>query len=145
RIDEDGYLTITGRIKEQYKLENGKYISPAVLEEKLKLSPYVANIMLFGANKPYNVAVIVPDAEGLKHWAKTELGTEVRLDDERVKKLLIQELERFGADFKSYERPKKITLVLEDFTTENGLLTPSMKLKRDKVLAKYQAQIDALY
>lgn len=145
RLDEDGYLTITGRIKEQYKLENGKYISPAVLEEKLKLSPYIANIMLFGANKPYNVALVVPDVEGVKHWAKSEHKCEMSLDDERVKKLLSAELERIGADFKTYERARKFAIISEDFTTQNGLLTPSMKIKRSHVTEKYQAELDALY
>src|SRR5690606_10266852 len=60
-LDSDGYLYITGRIKEQYKLENGKYVVPTQLEEAIKLSPFVANIMVHGANKPFNVAVIVPD------------------------------------------------------------------------------------
>src|SRR6185503_7928382 len=69
-LDADGYLYITGRIKEQYKLETGKYVVPTPLEEDLKLSPYIANVMLHGANRPYNVALIVPDMEALGRWAK---------------------------------------------------------------------------
>src|SRR5262249_48787010 len=58
RLDSDGFLYITGRLKEQYKLENGKYVVPTPLEEQLKLSPYVANVMVYGDNRPYNVALI---------------------------------------------------------------------------------------
>src|SRR6516165_8744635 len=69
-VDEDGLLYITGRIKEQYKLENGKYVMPSPLEEELKLSPYIANVMLHGHNKPFNVALVVPDATAVERWAK---------------------------------------------------------------------------
>ncbi len=146
RMDADGYLYITGRIKEQYKLENGKYVAPASLEEELKLSPYIANVMLFGANKPYNVAVVVPDQDYLKTWAAKE-GVNLNgiVDNERVKELLKDELDKFGSNFKSYEKPKKITLTLEDFTTDNGLLTPSMKIKRRLVVDKYKDALEALY
>src|SRR5438046_10098377 len=64
----DGCLYITGRIKEQYKLETGKYVVPSPIEEELKLSPYIANVMVYGANKPFNVALIVPDAEAVSRW-----------------------------------------------------------------------------
>ena len=64
--DDDGFLFITGRIKEQYKLENGKYVAPAPLEERLKLSPYISNVMINGANKPYNVALVVLDRAAIQ-------------------------------------------------------------------------------
>ena len=90
-LDADGFLYITGRIKEQYKLENGKYVVPSPLEEQLKLSPYVANVMVYGDNKPYNVALVVPDAEALKAWAAKQgvtLGDVAR--NERVRELFQQ-------------------------------------------------------
>ena len=68
-LDDDGYLFITGRIKEQYKLENGKYVAPAPLEEQLKLSPFIVNAMVYGDNRLYNVALIVPDLEAVTKWA----------------------------------------------------------------------------
>ena len=67
-FDEDGYLYITGRIKELYKLKNGKYVAPAPLEEKLKLSPFIAHCMVYGADQPYNVALIVADVPALKAY-----------------------------------------------------------------------------
>jgi long-chain acyl-CoA synthetase len=145
-LDEDGYLYITGRIKEQYKLENGKYVVPSPLEEQLKLSPYIANVMIHGANKPHNVALVVPDQEALKKWAG-ENGVE--LDNlsksDKVRSLLKQELDKYGSDFKGYEKPRDFVVVSEDFTTDNGMLTPTLKLKRRNVLAKYEQALDALY
>lgn len=145
-VDPDGYLYITGRIKEQYKLENGRYVVPSPLEEELKLSPFIINVMLHGANRPYNVALVVPDMPSLESWAKDQ---GVDLDDvtrnDRVKKLLLGELEKYGSSFKSYERPQDILVTPEDFTTENEMLTPSMKLKRRNVYAKYGDQLEALY
>src|SRR5690606_40201830 len=68
-LDEDGYLFITGRIKEQYKLETGKYVVPSPLEEELKLSPFILNVMLYGANRPHNVALVVADVPAIEKWA----------------------------------------------------------------------------
>jgi long-chain acyl-CoA synthetase len=145
-IDDDGFLFITGRIKEQYKLENGKYVVPSPLEEELKLSPYIANVMLYGANRPHNVALVVPDMLALEGLAKKEgFALDDVAQNERVRSLLQAQLDKYSAGFKGYERPKALTITVDDFTTENGMLTPSMKLKRRHVLAKYEDQITALY
>jgi long-chain acyl-CoA synthetase len=145
-LDADGFLFITGRIKEQYKLENGKDVAPAPLEEKLKLSPYIANAMLYGANKPYNVALIVPDRAAIQRWATSQNITvhDVAHDD-RVRELIHHEIEREAATFKGFERPTRFAVVAEDFTTENGMLTPTLKLKRNKVLERYGADLNRLY
>ena len=145
-LDEDGYLYITGRIKEQYKLENGKYVVPSPLEEQLKLSPYIANVMIHGANKPHNVALVVPDQEALKKWAG-ENGVEIGdlSNSDKVRSLMKEELDKYGSDFKGYEKPKDFVVVAEDFTTDNGMLTPTLKLKRRNVLAKYEQDLNALY
>lgn len=146
RVDADGFLKITGRIKEQYKLENGKYVMPAPLEEQLKLSPYIANVLLFGDNKPHNVALVVPDVETVHKWADEKGVTLGDLESSKeLAELLEKELEIRGADFKGFERPRDFTIVAEDFTTDNGMLTPTMKLKRRAILAKYQDRIDDLY
>jgi acyl-CoA synthetase (AMP-forming)/AMP-acid ligase II len=107
-LDEDGYLFITGRIKEQYKLENGKYVVPSPLEEDLKLSPYVGNIMLYGANKPYNVALVVLNQVNLAKWAEREgvtLGGDPTTDPQ-VRELLKAELETYSKDFRGYDGPR---------------------------------------
>jgi len=145
-VDDDGYLYITGRIKEQYKLENGKYVVPSPLEEELKLSPFIANVMIHGANKPYNVALVVPDKAALEKWAADNgktLGDFEKSDD--VKKVIEDELKKYAKSFKGFERPEKFVLTAEDFTTDNGMLTPTLKLKRRNVLQKYEPALDALY
>ncbi len=142
----DGYLYITGRIKEQYKLETGKYVVPSPLEEELKLSPYIANVMVYGANKPFNVALIVPDAEAVGRWVRENgVGANDVTNDERVRELIANEVKKHSGSFKGYERPQKFVLVSEDFTTDNGMLTPTLKLKRRSVLARYEKQLEALY
>jgi long-chain acyl-CoA synthetase len=145
-VDDDGYLYITGRIKEQYKLENGKYVVPSPLEEELKLSPYIANVMIHGANKPYNVALVVPDKAAVDKWA-SENGVPLGevTENDKVKALLHAELKKYSQSFKGFERPEKFAITSEDFTTDNGMLTPTLKLKRRNVLAKYEKQLDALY
>jgi len=145
-LDEDGYLYITGRIKEQYKLENGKYVVPSPLEEDLKLSPYIGNVMLHGANKPHNVALVVLNQVNLAKWAEREgvtLGDPT--SNPQVRELLRAELERHSKDFRGYERPKNFALITDDFTVENGMLTPKMSVRRNHVLKHYQATLDNLY
>lgn len=145
-LDEDGFLYITGRIKEQYKLENGKYVVPSPLEEQLKLSPLITNVMLYGDSRAYNVALVVPDMANLREYALAN-GFDLGSVDEnpQVIQVLQGELDKYGENFKGYERPKKIAITTEDFTTENGQLTHSMKIKRGAVLEKYGARLQALY
>jgi long-chain acyl-CoA synthetase len=146
-LDEDGFLYITGRIKEQYKLENGKYVMPAPLEEALKLSPAITNVMIYGDNRPFNVAVVVPDVQALEHLAKEArltLGPDLSVCP-ATQRLLEQEIERYSADFRSFERPRALCVVKEDFSPENGLLTPTLKLKRQLAVQRFMPQIEALY
>jgi long-chain acyl-CoA synthetase len=146
-LDGDAYLHITGRIKEQYKLENGKYVMPSPLEESLKLSRYVLNVMLYGANQPFNVAIVVLDAKAIESWAtetRTLLGDDLTTDPS-VARLIASELELSSAAFRGFERPAAFLLTLEDFTVEGGLLTPTLKLKRNAVVRKYAARLEALY
>jgi long-chain acyl-CoA synthetase len=145
-LDPDGYLYVTGRIKEQYKLENGKYVVPSPMEEQLKLSPYIANVMIYGANKPHNVALVVPDAEALRVWAEKQ---GITLGDvctnKQVHDLIRSEIDTLSKDIKGYERVQDFVLCGEDFTTENGMLTPTLKVKRRVVFERYGKDLDALY
>lgn len=145
-VDEDGFLYVTGRIKEQYKLSNGKYVMPGPLEETLKLSPYIANIMLHGANRPYNVALVVLDEAAVRAWA-SERGFDLRTParDPRVERLIADEIDRASASFRRFEIPRRIRIISEDFTTENGLLTPTLKLKRRNAEQRYGAILEQLY
>ncbi len=148
RLDSDGYLYITGRIKEQYKLENGKYVVPAPLEEQLQLSPFIVQVYVDGANKPYNAALVIPDRPALEKWANEQGfggSFESLLERDDTKKLIAGELARFAADFKGYERIREFALIEEEFTTANGMLTPSLKLKRRKVVDKYGDLMNSLW
>ncbi|MGK3992236.1 AMP-dependent synthetase/ligase [Sorangium sp. So ce1024] len=148
-LDDDGYLHITGRIKEQYKLENGKYVAPAPIEEKIKLSPLINNAMVYGDNRLFNVALIVPETAALAEWAKGEGLTfdapAAMLKHPRVIARVQEEVDRCLSGGKGFEKIKKVVLAEEDFTSENGMLTPTLKLKRRVVLQKYGPVLDALY
>jgi long-chain acyl-CoA synthetase len=148
-LDDDNYLYITGRIKEQYKLENGKYVVPSPLEERIKLSSFVSNVMVYGDNKPFNVALIVANVDALQEWGK-EHGISQKnpadlLSDPKVRTKMREELDRVCADFKGYERIRNFALISEDFTLENDMLTPKLSVKRRNVLLRWQKEIDQLY
>ena len=147
-LDADGYLYITGRVKEQYKLENGKYVAPAPLEESLKLSAYIDQVMLYGFNRPHNVAVIVAAMPAVEKFAE-ENGIsgsgESLLGDPLVRELFQKQLEHYGKDFKSFERPQNFALLSEEWDIDNGLLTPTLKLKREVVEDQFRSQIESLY
>ena len=149
-LDPEGFLFITGRIKEQYKLENGRYVVPTVLEEQLKLSPYVANAMVYGDNKPYNVAVVVANVTAIRKWATEQEVTlpadaEAAIADERVRSLFEREIQKYGAAFKGFESIQDFVLTASDFTTDNGMLTPKQSVKRRGVLQAYGSRIEQLY
>src|SRR6185369_2815957 len=123
-LDDENFLFITGRIKEQYKLENGKYVVPAPLEEALKLSPFISNVMIYGDNKPFNVALVAANVDSVKEWAKAH-----GLGDKKIDELSVE--------FKGYERIRNFALISEDFTQENGMLTPKLSVKRRNVMQKW--------
>jgi len=148
-IDEDGFLYITGRIKEQFKLENGKFVYPAAIEEAIKLIPYVEFAMVYGLNMAYTICLVYPDFIVMGKYAKeNNLPTDPAemIKDERVVKLFEDAIKNeLKGKFGNYEVPRKLILMSEAFSVENGMLTQTLKLKRRTVLQKYQADIDRLY
>jgi long-chain acyl-CoA synthetase len=150
QVDNEGYLFITGRIKEQYKLENGKYVVPSPLEEQLKLSPFVANAMVYGDNKPYNVALIVPHVDAVRKWAAANhialpQGADELVNDERVRGLFSKEIAAHTTSFKGFERIMDFALVPGDFSVERDMLTPKLSLKRRKIIEAYTPVIEQMY
>ena len=149
RFDEDGFLWITGRIKEQYKLSNGKYVFPAVIEEEIKLIPEVANAMVYGDGKPYNICLVLPDFEVAKRWAAVKgvsADPDTLLVSDDFKAALTKSIKDHLKDtFGGYEIPEKYLFLKEDFTVENKMLTQTMKLKRRVVIDNYAEQIEKLY
>ncbi|PKL40651.1 MAG: long-chain fatty acid--CoA ligase [Spirochaetae bacterium HGW-Spirochaetae-1] len=149
RFDAEGFLYITGRIKEQYKLENGKYVFPASIEEDIRLLPFVANAMVYGEGKAYNVCIVIPDFEMLGKWAvqnNLPADPEQLIKNKTVTDMIEKEItDQLKGKYGGYEIPKKYVFMTSDFTLENGMLTQTMKLKRHVVVKEYKDQIASLY
>jgi long-chain acyl-CoA synthetase len=149
RFDADGFLHITGRLKELYKLENGKYVAPAVLEEQLTLNPFIDQALVYGADRPFNVALVVPSRGAIEAWAR-DRGMETASFDAllrrpEVRALIESEVARASADFKGFERIAALALLAEPFSVESGTLTPTLKVKRSKVVDRHRELLDGLY
>ena len=149
RLDQDGYLYITGRIKEQFKLENGKFVFPAAMEEDICLHPYVQNAVVYGENRPYTICLVVPDFVAVEAYAeKNHLprDMDMLMEREEIRFMIGNGItELLKKKYGGYEIPKKFVFLKENFTLENGLLTQTMKLKRRVVVEKYRALIEAQY
>jgi long-chain acyl-CoA synthetase len=148
RFDQDGFLYITGRVKELFKLSNGKYVAPVPIEERLQLSPYIAQCVVFGDGQPHVVALIVVDAEALLEWAGAQ-GLPGTLHEvivhERTHALMRDEIDRLCGGGKGYERVREFLLETDPLTTDEGLLTPTLKVKRRNVQRAYESKLRALY
>jgi len=149
RLDQDGFLYITGRIKEQFKLENGKFVFPASMEEDICLHPYVQNAVVYGENRPYTICLVVPDFVAVEAYAeKNHLPKEmdVLMERDEIRFMIGNGItELLKKKYGGYEIPKKYVFLKENFTLENGLLTQTMKLKRRVVVERYRDLIEAQY
>jgi len=147
--DEDGYLTITGRKKEIIVTAGGKNVAPAMLEDRLRAYPLVSQCVVVGDGKPFIAALITLDAEALPGWLKAkglpELTVAQAAVDPTVREHLDQAVERTNKAVSRAESIRKYEVVLEDFTIANGYLTPSLKVKRERVIIDFHDRIDNLY
>jgi long-chain acyl-CoA synthetase len=149
-FDADGYLFITDRKKDLFKLSNGKYIAPQLIESLLKQSALVSQVVVVGAGRKQPAALIVPDWESLKsvlRSAEMSVGAshEELSRDPRVVRLVQSELVVLTAGLAEYERVRRIALLAEEFTIDSGELTPTLKVKRRVVDQKYGDLIEELY
>lgn len=147
-IDSEGFVHITGRVKELFKLANGKYVAPAPLEEQIQLSPYILQCMIYGDGQPHDVALIIPDMASVREWAhKHGVGGDDQslLKTPQVRDLIRREIDAHSGAFKGYEAVRDFLLSPEEMTPDNDMLTPTMKVKRRNVMAKYGADLKALY
>jgi len=148
-LDEDGYLKITGRIKDILVTSGGKNISPQNIENSLVGSKYIEQVAVIGDNKKYLSALVVPAFESLESWAKDNsisFGSRQELiSNDEVVKLFEQEIELNTKDYARVEQIRKFTLLDTEWSQDTGELTPTMKLKRRIVNQKYASQIDAMY
>jgi long-chain acyl-CoA synthetase len=145
-MDENGWLRITGRLKEQYKLENGKYVVPTPIEVAIGMSRFVGQVVLYGANRPYNIALIVPEWGAIRSELSVgdDVAEEDLANDERVKSLMDAEIHDSCYKLKKFEIPTKWAFVAP-FTAANNMLTPKMSIRRHKVMEAYEELISHLY
>ncbi|MGC1685084.1 MAG: long-chain fatty acid--CoA ligase [Candidatus Acidiferrales bacterium] len=148
-LDADGYLVVTDRKKELLKTSAGKFVAPQPIENRLKSSPYIANAIVVGDRRKFVSVLLVPNFAGLESKGR-EAGHDIGTHDEAVanpwvRQFVNDEMERLTASFAQYERPKRFALISEDFTTANGQLTYTMKLKRRAIEQRYKDVIEGLY
>ncbi|MEU2926097.1 AMP-dependent synthetase/ligase [Streptomyces sp. NPDC007251] len=149
-LDEDGYLTITGRKKDILVTSGGKNVSPAVLEDRLRSRAPVGQCVVVGDNRPFVAALITLDPEAVAHWLSvrrlppdTPAAELVR--DERLRAEVQKAVDHANEAVSRAESIRAFALVEGEFTEENGLLTPSLKVKRHAVTAAYAEEIERLY
>lgn len=148
-IDDEGYLRITDRKKEIFKLSNGKYVAPQAIENRLKESMFIDQVMVVGSNEKFAGALISPSFPYLQKWAA---GQQISFDslselvaDRRVIARLQKEVDHVNRSLGSTERIGRIRLVPDEWTTQSGELSSTLKLKRRVIAEKYEAQIADIY
>lgn len=148
-ITSEGFLRITDRKKEIFKTSGGKYVAPQVLENKLKESRFIEQAMVIGENRKFPAALIVPDFAFLKDYcALKEIPFESReqvIKDKRIRDRIFEEVGKANTDVGHWEQVKKIALLPAELTIEGGELTPSLKLRRKPIMAKYAAVVEGIY
>lgn len=150
RFDADGYLTITGRKKDILVTSGGKNVSPSVLEDRLRGRPPVGQCVVVGDNRPYVAALVTLDPQALDHWLAVRgrpVDTPVAdlVDDEELVADVQKAVDHANAAVSRAESIRRFRLVAGEFTEENGLLTPSLKVRRRAVAAAYAREIEELY
>jgi long-chain acyl-CoA synthetase len=148
-IDADGFLRITDRLKNLLVTAGGKNIAPQPLENVAVASPYVAQVVMIGDRRAFPSLLVVPDFENLDAWAKTQgiaaPDHRALIADARVVELMERETVGRLGEFARHEIPKKVLLIPDEFTIDDGTLTPTLKVKRKAVEKKYAEEIEKLY
>ncbi len=143
------FLKITDRKKELFKTSGGKYVAPQVIENKMKESPYIEQIMVVGDARKFVAALIVPSFLNLHDWCKhhaPEVSTNAHIvDNSKIKALINAEVERLNKDFGKWEQIKKFVLLENEWTVEGGELTPTMKVKRKIIYDRYRTLVEEMY
>ncbi|MBX9243662.1 long-chain fatty acid--CoA ligase [Actinotalea ferrariae] len=148
-MDEDGFLRITGRKKEIIVTAGGKNVAPAVLEDRLRAHPVVSQVVVVGDQKPFIGALVTLDAEALPGWLSThglpEMDVTAAAAHPEVRAALDRAVEKANAAVSRAESIRKYSVLTTDFTVANDYLTPSLKVKRARVIADFDGEIEALY
>jgi long-chain acyl-CoA synthetase len=149
RLDADGFLIITDRKKELFKTSGGKYIAPSPIEQIIKTSKYVAQVVLIGSERKFPAALIVPNFDQLAAYAKYK---NLQIENAaafcahpRIVDLIERQIAALTKNLSQFERVKKIALLENELTVEGGELTPTLKVKRRAVDEKYKNVIEKIY
>ena len=148
-FNEHGSMRITGRLKNLFKTSLGKYINPDIIENKFTESGFFENVVVLGENEKYAAAIIVPDFSFLKDWcAKHEIPyttNEEMIGVKEVKNRLTAEVQKINSNFGDTEKVKRFKFIADEWSTANGILTPTLKVKRAVILQKYGDMISRMY
>jgi long-chain acyl-CoA synthetase len=148
-VDADGYLSVTDRKKELIKTSGGKFIAPQPIENSLKLNPLVGTAAIIGDKHKFAFVIISPNFPLLEDWARTNdvvFSSRAELvANPKVQALYEGIVEEVNQNLARFEKLKRVLLVSEEFTAENGALTPTLKLRRLIIEERYRRQIDELY
>ena len=146
---EDQYLKITGRKKETFKTSGGKYIAPQTIENKMKESSFIEQIMVIGEGEKHPAAIIQPSFDFLKEWCKRKkidyTSNEEMIKQERIINRIYREVEHYNEGFAQYERVKKIILSPSEWGIDTGEMTPTMKVKRRVIMENFKEEIEKCY
>ncbi|MBL7805146.1 MAG: long-chain fatty acid--CoA ligase [Saprospiraceae bacterium] len=143
------FLRITGRMSEVFKTSSGKFVAPAYVEQQINTSPFIDNCMVIGLNRPFVGALIVPDFARLEQWCRENkihwTSPMYMVLNPKVQKLYREEIERINETLNSAEKVQKHTLMYEPWTALNGMLTPTLKLRRRQIELRQREAITYLY
>ena len=147
---EDGiFLRITDRKKELFKTSGGKYVAPAAIENKLKESRFVEQIIIVGPERKFVGALIVPSFSALKDWCRQNnivyTSNQGMINDPKVLEFYKQLVETYNQNFNHVEQIKKFELLPNEWSIETGEMTPKLSLKRKVIMEKYKDAIDRIY
>ncbi len=146
---EGRFLYITDRKKEIFKLSGGKYVAPQAVENVFKESNFIEQLMVIGENQKFTAAIIVPDFHFLHNWCTIHV-VEFKDNEELIKNPVIvariqREVDKYNAQLDHIAKIKTFKIVADEWTPDSGILSPTLKLKRKKVAAKYEAEINSIY
>ncbi len=148
-LTSTNFLKITDRKKELFKTSGGKYVAPLAIENKLKESPFIEQVMLVGADRKFVSALIVPSFPNLRNWCRNnnipDSNNEDLLRNPKVLEMFKELVESFNKFFNHVEQVKKFELLAYEWSVDTGELTPKMSLKRKVVTEKYRDAIDRIY